>query len=106
MWCATVGVNAGARQLVIAMPQGFASASTMILGGAGIIGAIAGIGAMTMRVEAIGATASGLVSEEVAFSDPLVRAAPFRSPLLGTAKFERKTARWLSCRAVLRYGLV
>jgi len=74
------------------MRRDFAFASTMIPGGAVIIGAIAGIGAMTMRVEAIGATASGLVSEEVAFSDPLVRAAPFRSPLLGTVMARTKNS--------------
>jgi hypothetical protein len=36
----------------------------MILGGAGTIGAIAGTGAMTTMVVAIGATAYGLRSEE------------------------------------------
>jgi len=63
MWCATVGVNAGARQLAIAMRRGFAFDSTTMPGGAVIIGGIAGIGAMTMRAGATGATECGSPSE-------------------------------------------
>ena len=63
MWCATAGVNAGARRLAINMRRDFASASTTMLGGGGTIADIAGIGATNTKDAATGATACGSRSD-------------------------------------------